>query len=99
MLKWVIDTQGYALTELDTVGASDTELEERVVDYLRRNPGATTNAVWAGVKGTNSRIRALLDGERFDCVEGKRGALFVVPALEHNCVGKRRADAVRRKPL
>ncbi|MDQ3381631.1 MAG: AAA family ATPase [Actinomycetota bacterium] len=76
MLEWIVETQGYSVTELDSVGASNSELEERIVDFLSKNPGATTNAVWTNVKGTNSRIRALLDGDQFDCVEGKRGALL-----------------------
>ena len=29
MLEWIVETQGYSVTELDTVGASDAELEER----------------------------------------------------------------------
>ena len=74
MLEWIVETQGYSVTELDTVGATDTELLERIADYLRDNPGATTNAVKTGVKGTNSRIRALLDSDRFDCVEGRNRA-------------------------
>ena len=60
------------------MGASDAELEGRIVEYLLANPMATTRAVM-GVKGTNSRIRELLDGERFDCVEGKnRSKLWFV---------------------
>ena len=36
MLEWIIETQGYSVTELDTVGASDSELEERIADVPRR---------------------------------------------------------------
>ena len=35
MLEWIIETQGYSVTELDTVGATDAELEEQ----RRRVPG------------------------------------------------------------
>jgi hypothetical protein len=76
MLDWITDTQGYTVVPLDTVGASDAELEQRISDYLRDNGGATTNAVIAGVPGTKDRIRRLLDGPRFDCVEGKNRALL-----------------------
>jgi hypothetical protein len=76
LLEWVIETQGYAVTELDTVGASDSELEQRIADYLEEHPWASTNSVWQNVKGTNSRIRKLLDGDRFDCVDGPRGSIL-----------------------
>jgi AAA domain len=79
LLDWVVETQSYTVTELDTIGASDSELLERLVDYVTKNPGATTNTIQMNVKGTNSRIRALLDGEQFDCFEGKRGAHLWFP--------------------
>jgi hypothetical protein len=79
LLEWIIDTQGYSVTDLETVGASDSELEARLVEYLLEHPGATTNAIKASVKGTNSRIRELLEGERFDCFEGRnRSKLWFV---------------------
>jgi AAA domain len=74
LLEWIVETQGYSVTDLDTVGASDSELEERIVEYLLENSGSTTNAIKNNVKGTNSRIRELLEGERFDCFEGKNRA-------------------------
>ena len=63
-------------TELDSVGASDAELVERTVAYLTAHPWASTRAVYEGVKGTQQRIRKLLDGDRFDRVGGPRGALL-----------------------
>jgi hypothetical protein len=39
MLEWIVETQGYTVTELDTVGASDTELEERLVTLAEQEPG------------------------------------------------------------
>jgi hypothetical protein len=76
MLEWVVETQGYTVTELDTVGASDAELEERIVAFLAEHPWSTTRAVWDGVSGTNERIRKLLEGDRFDCVDGPRGSIL-----------------------
>ena len=74
MLEWIVETQGYSVTELDTVGASESELEERVAGYLAANPYSSTTTVETEVKGTASRIRKLLEGPRFDSVDGKRGA-------------------------
>jgi AAA domain len=76
MLEWIVETQGYTVTELDTVGASDAELEERIADFLTEHPWSTTRAVWDGVSGTNERIRKLLEGDRFDCVGGPRGSML-----------------------
>jgi hypothetical protein len=90
MLEWIVETQGYSVTELDTVGASDRELEERLVEFLTDHPWSTTRAVWAGVTGTNERLRRLLDGDRFDCVEGPRGSKLW--GLTSECVGV--SDAV-----
>jgi hypothetical protein len=74
MLEWIVETQGYSVTELDTVGASDAELEERVAAYLADHPLASTTTVETDVKGTTSRIRKALERPRFDSVGGKRGA-------------------------
>lgn len=46
MLEWIVETQGYSVTELDTVGASDTELEERLVGWLGKNPGRRRTPSW-----------------------------------------------------
>jgi hypothetical protein len=74
MLEWIVDTQGYSVTELDTVGATDAELEERVAEYLAEHPLSSTTTVETQVKGTASRIRKVLERPRFDSVGGKRGA-------------------------
>jgi hypothetical protein len=76
LLEWIIETQGYTVTQLDSVGASDAELEERIADYLAEHPWASTRSVIGHVTGTQSRIRELLNGERFDCVRGPRGSLL-----------------------
>ena len=82
------------VTELDTVGASDTELEQRIVDYLAEHPLSSTTTVETDVKGTASRIRKLLDGARFDCVDGKRGAKLWLLDRDPVGVGRRRGDGV-----
>ena len=51
MLEWVVETQGYTVTELDTVGASDAELEQRIVDYLREHPGRRRTGRLGGRQG------------------------------------------------
>ena len=73
MLEWVTDTQGYTVTELDTIGASDNELDERIAAYLADHPAASTRDVHANVKGTNDRITARLKA-KFDSVSGPRNA-------------------------
>ena len=57
MLEWILDTQGYTVTQLDTVGASDDELEQRIDDYLTEHPASTTRQVQANVKGTTAGSR------------------------------------------
>ena len=74
MLEWVIETQGYSITELDVMGATDTELEERVAEYLTEHPLSSTTTVETEVMGTATRIRKALERPRFDSVGGKRGA-------------------------
>jgi hypothetical protein len=73
-LGWVVETQGYTVVELDAIGASDAELEQRIADYLAEHPYSSTTTVETEVQGTASRIRKLLDGARFDNVNGNRGA-------------------------
>ena len=86
LLEWVIETQGYAVTELDTVGASDAELDERISDYLTEHPAASTRDVHANVKGTNSRITARLNAN-FDCGSGPRGAKLWLPGTTASAAG------------
>lgn len=80
MLEWEIDSASYTVTEFRLGGgASDTELEQAIHDYLTKNPLAPTRSVWADVKGSKDRISAALD-RQFDHVKGKRGAkLWFVP--------------------
>jgi hypothetical protein len=86
LLEWVIEGQGYTVTELDTVGASDSELESRLVGFLTEHPWSSTRTIYDGVSGTNERIRELLNGDRFDCVDGpKRSILW---SLKSECVGE-----------
>ena len=51
LLDWIVETQGYTVTELDTVGATDAELEERVADYLAEHMGEAPALVVACVMG------------------------------------------------
>jgi hypothetical protein len=76
LLEWIVETQGYTMLDLDTVGASDSELETRIADYLSAHPWSSTRTVWDNVTGTNTRIRKLLEGDRFDCVDGPRGSIL-----------------------
>jgi hypothetical protein len=90
ILEWITDTKGYTVVETDSVGASDSELEQRIADFLTEHPWSSTRAVWDGVSGTNERIRKLLDGDRFDCVGGPRNSILW--GLANDCVGE--PDAV-----
>lgn len=75
MLDWVVETEGYNVTEIDAAGASDPELVERLVDYLHHHPAASTRQVQESVKGTNRRISRLLEERpEFDRTAGKGGA-------------------------
>jgi hypothetical protein len=76
MLEWIVETQGYTVTELDSVGACDGELESRISGFLAEHPWSSTRSVYDGVKGTQSRIRKLLDGHRFECVSRARGSIL-----------------------
>lgn len=73
MLEWVTETKGYTVVELDSTGASDAELEQRILYYLTEHPLSSTRDVQAGVTGTNNRIAALLKA-KFDCVDGRGNA-------------------------
>ena len=84
MLEWAIETQGYNVVDLDSVGASDDELKERIAEYLSNNPWAPTRSVLGDVKGDKTRIRKLLDGDRFDCVNGPRNAILWNLAAERS---------------
>jgi hypothetical protein len=78
MLEWVVETQGYNVVPINSIGASDAELTQRIDEYLGDHPFSPTRAVWTNVKGTNERISRLLN-DRFDCVPGKRGAKLWLP--------------------
>jgi hypothetical protein len=68
MLDWILDTQGYIVKPLDTVGASDDLLVERLTTYLAEHPATATKHVCEAVEGTDSRITELLKTRpEFDC--------------------------------
>jgi hypothetical protein len=84
MLEWALDTQGYTVTELDTAGTSDNELDEQIAAYLTAHPAATTRNVQANVKGADKRISARLKAQ-FDSTPGPRGAtLWLISAAAVN---------------
>jgi hypothetical protein len=75
MLDWVIETQGYTVTTLDTVGASDELLVQRLTEYLTEHPGTATKHVCEGVEGTDSRLSKLLkERPEFDFFDGPHAA-------------------------
>jgi AAA domain len=82
MLEWELETQGYTVTPLDTVGASDELLVERLSDYLEEHPATVTKHVLESIAGTDSRLAKLLkERPEFDCCDGPRGAkLWTVAA-------------------
>jgi hypothetical protein len=88
MLEWELDTQGYTVIEMDTVGATESELQARIDAYLAEHPLSSTTKVETEVKGTAGRIRKLLEGSRYDCVDGPRGAklwlLAATPSASNN---------------
>ena len=84
LLEWVTEGQGYNVVDLDSSGASDNELESRIAEYLTDNPWSPTRAVYGGVKGDKTRIRRLLDGDQFDCVNGPRSAILWNLAAERS---------------
>jgi hypothetical protein len=75
MLDWQLDTQGYTVTPLDTPGASDDLLAERLIEYLNEHPATSQREVCANVEGTDSRLIQLLKARpEFDYAPGPRGA-------------------------
>ena len=72
MLEWIVETQGYSVTDLVTAGVSDDELAERLDAFLADKPLSSTKTVLAGVQGTNERISNVLKtSPRYDSL--KRG--------------------------
>jgi hypothetical protein len=96
MLEWIVETQGYSVTELETVGATDAELEERVAEYLAKHPLSSTTTVETEVQGTATRIRKVLDRPRLRRRQ-TRGSI-AVPGSDPVGVGKRRGDGVNPHP-
>jgi hypothetical protein len=80
LLDWVVETKSYTVVEADTLGVSDSELAERLDEFLAANPGSSTKAVYLAVKGEKGRLRRLLDegveANKYGRDEGSRGALL-----------------------
>jgi len=75
MLDWQIDTQSYTPKQIDTVGASDDLLIERLTAYLDDHPATATKTVLASVEGNDTRLTGLLNQRpEFDYGKGPRGA-------------------------
>jgi AAA domain len=75
MLDWVVDAQGYTVTALDTVGASDDLLVERLAAFLSEHPATATTHVCGAVEGADSRLTNLLNQRpEFDFCPGKNNA-------------------------
>ena len=75
MLEWELETQGYTVTPLDTVGASDDLLVQRLIDYLDSHPASATKHVCEAIAGTDSRLVKLLkERPEFDCADGPHNA-------------------------
>jgi hypothetical protein len=79
LLEWVTETQGYTVVEIETQGASDSVLKSRLVEFLREQPMSSTRKVYAGVQGSNERLRELLKEDDFDSVSGpNRSTLWLL---------------------
>jgi hypothetical protein len=75
VLEWEIETQGYRVTALDTAGASDDLLVERLIDFLDDHPASATKHVCEAIAGTDSRLVKLLkDRDEFTCADGPHNA-------------------------
>jgi len=75
MLDWIIETEGYSVTPLDTVGASDDLLITRLVAYLDEHPVTATKTVLDAVEGNDSRLTELLNSRpEFDFAKGAHNA-------------------------
>jgi hypothetical protein len=84
MLDWVPETEGYEVKPLDTVGASDELLVQRLVEYLEEHPFTRTGQVLKSVEGTDARLKNLLETRpEFDCTAGPNNSkLWSVAARE-----------------
>ncbi len=75
MLNWDLPTQGYTVAALDTVGASDELLVQRLATYLDEHPATATKHVLQAVEGGDSRLTELLNQRpEFDYGKGSHGA-------------------------
>jgi AAA domain len=94
MLEWVTEDQSYTVVEMDTVGASDDELRARVREYVKAHPCASTRSIQEGVKGTNSRIKHVLETGEYDSVKGPRNADLWFASGDRDRDGSDADDAV-----
>jgi len=75
MLDWIIATEGYTVTPLDTIGASDELLVERLAAYVDDHPATATKTILASVEGNHARLTELLNQRpEFDFCKGPKNA-------------------------
>ena len=93
-----IETQGYNVIELDTVGASDSELEQRVDDFLIRASRFVDDDRRDRSEGHGEPHPEAPRQPRFDYVLGKRGAELWSFQPTPSALGRRRSNGVKIKP-
>jgi hypothetical protein len=72
MLDWVVETEGYEVTSLDTAKAPDDVLVERLKAHLEDHPLTATTHVLKAVEGEDGRLDELLKTRpEFDEVPGR----------------------------
>ena len=73
MLEWITETQSYSVTEMSDV-VTDTEMDERIREFLDIYPRSSTTAVTEGVTGKAAHIRKRLNEGLFDAIKGAKNA-------------------------
>ena len=75
VLEWLVEGEGYRLVPQDASSVLTTEeLKAEIAAYLTEHPWSATNAVLAGVKANDKRIRDELKTGAYDQARGPRGA-------------------------
>jgi hypothetical protein len=63
LLEWLTEHKGYEVLDVSLSGnaVTDAELQERLDEYLVTHAGSSMQAVYKGVTGDNTRLKALLE--------------------------------------
>jgi hypothetical protein len=63
LLGWLTEHKGYEVLDVPLSGnaVSDAELQERLDEFLGAHPGSSTQSVYSGVRGDNTRLKDLLE--------------------------------------